>query len=467
MIELSATAAVDAMQRGDIKAEDYARALLDRARELSHLNAFCTLNPEMVLEAARTADKLRASGAKLGLLHGLPLPVKDSINTQDLCTSNGTRVLQHFKPKKDAALLKPLLAQGAILMGKTNLHELSFGWTSNNAVFGPVRNPYNSERIPGGSSGGSAAAVAARMAPLAIAADTLGSIRVPACMCGLAGFRPTFGRYPGEGIMALTRDKFDQAGSVARSVADLLLFDKAVTGDERPITAMSLPKVRIGISPDYFWSRLDPEVERIGIEALDKLAAAGVTLVQREIPETVKAAMEVARIILRYDLQSSISDFLKEQGTGVTFEQLVETVSDNIRAGMNATIFPPNLPTREQYEAALGQREALRQSIRNYFEESDIAALAFPPVLIPPPQIGEDEEVDLRGEKVPLSLVMGRNIKLGTCAGMASLVLAAGVTSNGLPVGLEFDALAGGDRQLLSLGVPLEQILGEIPAPNL
>src|ERR1700722_20793906 len=155
MIELSATAAVEAMQRGDIKAEDYARALLDRARELSHLNAFRTLNPEMVLEAARTADKRRASGAKLGLLHGLPLPVKDSVNTKDLPTSNGTRVLQHFKPEKDAALLKLLLAQGAILMGKTNLHELSFGWTSKNAVFGPVRNPYNSDHIPGGSSGGS------------------------------------------------------------------------------------------------------------------------------------------------------------------------------------------------------------------------------------------------------------------------------------------------------------------------
>ena len=132
--ELSASAAVEAMRNGDMKAEDYARVLLDRARELAHLNAFRTLNREMVLEAARAADKTRASGAALGMLHGLPIPVKDSVNTKDLPTSNGTRALRDFKPRDDAAVLKPLFAQGAILMGKTNLHELSYGWTSNNAT---------------------------------------------------------------------------------------------------------------------------------------------------------------------------------------------------------------------------------------------------------------------------------------------------------------------------------------------
>jgi Asp-tRNA(Asn)/Glu-tRNA(Gln) amidotransferase A subunit family amidase len=169
------------------------------------------------LEAARAADKARAAGATLGMLHGLPIPVKDSVNTKDLPTSNGTRALRDFKAKDDAAVLKPLFAQGAILMGKTNLHELSYGWTSNNATFGPVRNPYDPEHVPGGSSGGSAAAVAARIAPLAIAEDTLGSIRVPASMCGLAGLRSTFGRYPDDGIMPLTVNKFDQVGPLARS----------------------------------------------------------------------------------------------------------------------------------------------------------------------------------------------------------------------------------------------------------
>ena len=141
MSELSATAAVEAMRKGDMRAEDYARALLDRAQQLASLNAFRTLNREMVLEAARAADKARAAGATLGMLHGLPIPVKDSVNTKDLPTSNGTRALRDFKAKDDAAVLKPLFAQGAILMGKTNLHELSYGWTSNNATFGPAVRP--------------------------------------------------------------------------------------------------------------------------------------------------------------------------------------------------------------------------------------------------------------------------------------------------------------------------------------
>jgi Asp-tRNA(Asn)/Glu-tRNA(Gln) amidotransferase A subunit family amidase len=167
MTDLTAAAAVQAMLNGDMKAEDYARTLLDRAQALANLNAFRTLDRDMVLEAARSADKARAAGKTLGVLHGLPIPVKDSVNTKVLPTSNGTRALRDFKAKDDAAVLKPLLSQGAIVMGKTNLHELSYSWTSNNATFGAVRNPYDWQRIPGGSSGGSAAAVSARIAPLA------------------------------------------------------------------------------------------------------------------------------------------------------------------------------------------------------------------------------------------------------------------------------------------------------------
>src|SRR5207248_813634 len=149
---------------GDLKAEDYARALLDRARHLESLNAFRTLDEEMVLEAARDADKVRACGDAIGLLHGLPIPVKDSIDSKALPTSNGTAALRDFRPAADAGVLKSLFAQGGILMGKTNLHELSYGWTSSNAIFGPVRNPYDPTRVPGGSSGGSGAADSGRAA---------------------------------------------------------------------------------------------------------------------------------------------------------------------------------------------------------------------------------------------------------------------------------------------------------------
>jgi indoleacetamide hydrolase len=457
LIELSATVAVEAMRNGDIKAEDYARALLDKARDLDSLNAFRILNCEMVLQAARAADKSRASGAALSLLHGLPIPVKDSVNTKDLPTSNGTYALREFKPKDDAAVLNPLFAQGAILMGKTNLHELSYGWTSNNGIFGPVRNPYSRERVPGGSSGGSAVAVAARIAPLAIAEDTLGSIRVPATMCGVTGLRPSLGRYRNAGIMPLTANKFDQVGALARSVADLLLFDTAVTGDRGPVIPTFLKGVRLGISPEYFWSGLDPEVERVSHEALRKLIEAGATLVKAEIPEPAKAAMEIALTIIAYETLPSISDFLEEQGAGVNFEQMLEQASEGL--GLKGFALPPNRPSQKVYESTLAQREKLRKSVRDYFEAQRIVALAFPPTMIAPPKIGEDVEVDIRGQKIPLSVVMSRNISIGSCASMASLVLPAGITSDGLPVGIEFDALMGNDRQLLSVGILLEKAL--------
>lgn len=466
LTDLTAVAAVTAMRNGDIKAEDYARALVDRAQSLQDLNAFLTLDREMVLEAARDADISRASGNATGALHGLPIPVKDSVNTRGLPTTSGTGALRNFVPRENAEVLEPLLAQGAIIMGKTNLHELSYGWTSNNGIYGPVRNPYDPTRTPGGSSGGSGAAVAARIAPLAIAEDTLGSIRVPSTMCGLAGLRPSFNRYPGGGVMPLTVNKFDQVGPLSRSVADLALFDSAVTGVTSPLSATPLSSVRIGISPEYFLSGLDPEVDRITSEALLKLRAAGATLVWAEIPEAAKAAMGVAITIITYETLPAMTGYLEQQGTGLTFEQMLEQCSEGMQQTLKAFALPPNRPTREVYESMLAMRQEIREEIRNYFERQGITALAFPPIMIPPPRIGEEAAVSISGETVPLYITMARNTALGSCASMASLVLPAGVTSNGLPVGLEFDALEGNDRTLLSLGLSLEKALGSIPAPN-
>jgi len=465
--DLSAVAAVTAIRNGEIKAEDYARALLNRAEHLESLNAFRTLDKEMVLESARAADKARSSGAVLGALHGLPIPVKDSVNSKALPTSNGTRALRDFKPSDDAGVLKSLLAHGAILMGKTNLHELSLGWTSNNGIFGPVRNPYEPSRVPGGSSGGSGVAVAARMAPLAVAEDTWGSIRIPATMCGLAGLRPSFGRYPNDGTMPLTDAKFDQVGALARSVADLVLFDAAVTGNRAPLTGTRLKGARIGIAPESLLSGLDPEVGRITTEAFHKLRAAGVTLIEAEIPDAAKAASRVVTVIEAYETIPAISAFLEAQGTGVTFDQLLQQASESMQVAFKENFLPPNRPTQDAYESALTQRQRIREEIRGYFELHGLIALAFPPIMVPPPQIGEDAEVAIRGQKVSLLVAMGRNTALGSCASMASLVLPAGMASSGLPVGLEFDALTGNDRAVLALGLSLEKVLGPIPAPSL
>lgn len=467
LVDLGAVDAVAAMRNGELKAEDYARALLDRAAALQGLNAFRTLDREIVLEAARAADKKRASGAPLGSLHGLPIPVKDSVNTKALPTSNGTRALKDFRPKEDAAILNPLFAQGAILMGKTNIHELSYGHTTNNLAFGPTRNPYDTSRVPGGSSGGSAAAVAAHMAPLAVAEDTFGSIRVPASFCGIAGLRPTVGRYPGAGVMPIS-PRWDTGGPLARTVADLILFDSVVTGDMSALGPRPLRGVRIGLA-DYFLTEVHPEVARVTTEAIGKFHSAGAELVRADVSKEIQVGADLTRTVHLYETAANMSAFLAEYEAGTSFEELVSQVSPDLQPLFRDRIVPgaPNAVSKEQYEAALVQLELLREAVRRYFLDHDVAALAFPTVRIPPPLIGEDTEIDVLGQKVPIRAAMGRNLGQGSCAGLPCLVLPAGVSSTGLPIGFEFDARPGQDRNLLALGLSLEQALGPIPAPNI
>jgi Asp-tRNA(Asn)/Glu-tRNA(Gln) amidotransferase A subunit family amidase len=267
LTELSACDAVQSMVRGELTAERYAGALLARCESRRALNAFITLEPERVLEHARACDRQRRSGAKLGPLFGLPIPVKDSVNTRDYPTTGGTPALRHFRPAQDAPVVESLKGAGAIVLGKTNLHELSFGWTTNNLAFGAVHNPYDDKRIPGGSSGGTAAAIAARLAPLGVAEDTEGSIRVPAAFCGIAGFRPTTRRYSTKGCVPIS-SLFDQVGPHARTVQDLALFDSVAAGDPSPLAAKPLRGVRLGVVRDYWFVDLHPEVERIADEAL-------------------------------------------------------------------------------------------------------------------------------------------------------------------------------------------------------
>jgi mandelamide amidase len=421
----------------------------------------------MVLEAARAADKRRRTGSRLGTLHGLPIPVKDSINTKALPTTNGTPALRNFRPKQDAAILKPLFAQGAILMGKTNIHELSYGHTTNNFAFGPTRNPYDTSRVPGGSSGGSAAAVAARIAPLAVAEDTFGSIRVPASFCGIAGLRPTVGRYPGAGVMPIT-PKWDTGGPLARTVGDLILFDSVLMNYPPVVAPQPLRGVRIGVA-DYFLSGLHPEVARVTTEALRKLESAGAVLVRADVPKEMRVGTELTRVINRYETAKNMSAFLKQHGAGIRFEDLISQAGSDTRTFFRENILPgaPNAITEEQYRSAVTQLAPLREAVRRYFADNSVVVLAFPSVRMPPPLIGEDREIEILGMKVPIRAAMGRNLGQGSCAGMPCLVLPAGMTSKGLPIGFEFDALPGQDRELLALGLSLEQALGPIPAPEI
>jgi len=466
--EMSAVEAVAAMRGGDVKAEDYAAALLERCQAHSNLNAFITLEPQRVLEEARAADLRRASGEPLGPLHGLPLPVKDSIDTSDYRTTSGTNALRDFHPKRDAAVMLPLRAAGAIVLGKTNIHEMSYGWTSNNQAYGPVHNPYDPQRIPGGSTGGTAAAIASRMAPAGLAEDTNGSIRIPAALCGIAGLRPTTGRWPQAGVMPIT-GLFDTVGPHARSVADLALLDAVVTGDTRLNPVTSLQGVRLAVSPSYFLAGLHPETDRVMAGALKRLKAAGAEIVEAEVPNLADMVNAMNFQIQTYDTVPSVRAYLKNEGTDISFEDLLGQMSPGVRWVFENFSIPGGkfFPPEKVYdEARATVRPKLQATLRSYFREQRVQALVFPSALCPATRIGEDAETEWAGEKKPIYVVYSRNVAPGNCASLPGLVLPGGLTTDGLPIGIEFDAPIGKDRDLLGLGFALERALGSIPQPR-
>ena len=469
LTDLSATDAVERLSKGEVTAERYAAALLDQCQKTRALNAFITLPKELVLEAAHTADRFRSSGAKLGPLHGLPIPVKDSVNTKDMPTTGGTPALRNFRPKEDAPLVRKLVTAGAIVLGKTNLHELSWGWTSNNQAFGAVHNPYDIQRIPGGSSGGTATAVAARMAPLGVAEDTEGSIRVPAAMCGIAGFRPTTGRYISTGAVPIT-PLFDQVGPHARTVLDLVLFDSVMTGDVSPLSATELKRVKLGVARGYWFSDLDPEVERVTNEALHKLQAAGVELVEAEVPELARLVELTSVPIQLHDARPALRRYLEEYQAGVTVDELVARASSDIQKDFRELVPGGKLFVNEKtYQTAVKVHlPRMKEIYRDYFSRTGVAAIVFPATMIPPAIIGDDVEATI-GEKKKISFetAVSRNIAPASTAGLPGLVLPAGMTRAGLPVALEFDGPAGNDRPLLALGLSVERVLGSLPAPRL
>lgn len=447
------------MRQGVISSEAYATALIARAQAQQDLNAFITLDADHVLAAARRADAWRLAGKPLGLLHGLPVPIKDSMNTTTCVTTNGTAALRHFQPTTDALLVQRLLDQGAIVMGKTNLTELSFGWTSNNETFGPVRNPFDRHRVPGGSSGGSAAAVAAGMAPLATAADTLGSIRVPASFCGLYGLRPSFGRYPNAGAFSLTDDRLDQVGALARCVDDLCLFDHAVTGQAPLPGKGTLAGMRIGVAA-FYESGLAAEVEHIYRDALSRLRAHGAVLVSTSLPEIVRRAFDIAATIMLHEADAGIRRYLEDNATGLTVEQVLAQAGPGIRSMIEHVAMPPHRPSRDAWLDALRQRGELQAALSQYFADHAIAAMIFPATAATAPLIGEEGEIDIDGRRVSFFEAFGRNTALGPAAGVPSLVLPAGMSSrNGLPVGIELVAPRGHDQDLLMLARHIEQVL--------
>eukprot|EP01037_Dinobryon_pediforme_P006093 gene6093-6168_t len=466
---LSAGEAVSAMRDGRMTALAYAEALLARCAAGADLNAFIALDPDAVRAAARAADARRAAGEPLGPLHGLPVPVKDSIATADLPTTAGTTALRDFRPAHDAGIVARLRAAGASVLGKTNLHELSMGWSSNNQAFGAVRNPWDRTRIPGGSSGGTAAAVAAGMAPLGLAEDTQGSIRVPAALCGIAGFRPTTGRYPSDGCAPIS-PLFDQIGPHARCVADLALFDAVITGEDAPLDpvlldGLRLNGLRLGIVRDYYFDGIDPAVAAVVETALERLADAGVTLVETEFPGLGTLIAAITSAVQAHDVVPSLTAWLEAMGAPVGFDAMFAQVSPDVATLLRQIALPgaPHATSEAAYAAARDvHRPALQAQFAQWFTDNRVDAMVLPATMTTATPIGQDDHLHIAGRDVPFRFAMGRNIAPGSTAGLPGLVLPAGL-ANGLPVAIELDGPAGSDRAILAMGLAIEGVLGTLP----
>lgn len=454
------------MRAGALSAEKYASALLDQAEAKQNLNVFISFNREQVQEAAREADQARAKGHSLGLLHGVPIPIKDSVLTADYPTTAGSRALQNLTARQDAEIVKRLKASGSIVMGKTNMHELSAGYTSDNESFGAVRNPYNPFLVAGGSSGGTAAAIASGMSPVGIAEDTGGSVRVPAALCGIVGFRPTTGRYPTTEVVPMT-PAFDQIGPEARTVTDIVLMDAILANRSGAIRPRPLETVRLGVLRGYLFEQVEPEVTLQVEQTLNRLRDAGATLVEVKIDSLQLLLEQTFRPVLMFEWYQILGDFLSKYGFQGNVEAVIEQAGPQIRKMFDQVARPgaPGAIRRDDYDNAIHRaRPTLRKTVMECLKKNGLDALVFPTMPCVATPVGATK-VPIDGTMLPIAALLGRNTLLAPCAGLPGLTLPAGLSRHGLPVGIEFEAAPGEDEALLSLGLGIEQALSRSGDP--
>ena len=467
LTELSATEAAKRIRAGNLKSEDLVKALADQIENKKDLGAFISYDREAAIRAARAADADAAKGKFKGPLHGVPIVVKDNIHVVGFPNTAGTLALKDFRPKAHAPVVAKLVAAGAIILGKNNMHELAFGITNNNGAFGPARNPYDPNRISGGSSGGTGVAIAARMAAAGLGSDTGGSVRIPSALNGITGLRPTLKRYNQEGITPIAHTR-DTAGPMARTVDDLVLLDDVITGAKGKLTAANLKGLRIGLHKAYYFNGVDAETEKLTLAALDKLKAAGVEIVDVDMPGLQDLDDKVSFPVALFEANEDLAKYLKKFNIPIDVRGVAKQItSPDVKGVFDGMVVPgaPKAITPEVYRAALATRPKLQKLFADTFAKNRIAAIAFPMTPLPAAPIGEDEKTKLNGQDVPTFPTFIRNADPGSNAGIPGITIPIGRTQAGLPVGLGLDGPVGSDRKLLSIGLALEKLFGRMVAP--
>lgn len=437
-------------------------AALDKAERLSHLNIFISLATPTIQSEGR--------------LKGMLLAVKDNIHVKDLPNTVGTKALENFIPTEDAPAIARLKSEGASILGKANMHEMAFGITSNNACYGPVRNPYGINCFAGGSSGGSAAAVSARIVDAAIGSDTGASVRLPAALCGVIGFRPSLERYPMEGVTPVSKSR-DVIGPIARDMKTITLLDSVLANRPQVVMASELSKVRLGVVRGTFYKNLHPETRRLMDDALIIMADAGVTLVEFAMDEVADLTEKVAGPLALYEAVRDLPQYLKETNVGIDFFKLAERIQSpdvkrlflQMAENKNKDGSPAGIIPKEAYDAAIKQfQPSLKTAFARHFKEQNIDALVFPTTILPASLIdGSLETIEHNGQRLPTFPTYIQNTDPGSSVGMPGISLPIGLTSQGLPVGMELDALEGQDEHLLAIALALEPLFERLPLPQM
>ncbi|MCL4262399.1 MAG: Asp-tRNA(Asn)/Glu-tRNA(Gln) amidotransferase subunit GatA [Anaerolineae bacterium] len=472
---LTLTQLRQALRSGAATSVASTQAMLDHiVAQDNDIQSFLTITDEMALEQAQQADQRRANGEDSPLL-GIPVAVKDIICTQGVETTAGSKILEGFVPPYDAFVVRKLKAAGAVILGKTNTDEFAMGSSTENSAYFTTRNPYDQTRVAGGSSGGSAAAVATGMAYGALGTDTGGSVRQPASFCGVVGLRPTYGRMSRWGVVAFA-STLDQVGTFGRTVADCTAVFQATAGyDPMDSTSLNVPVpdfeaaltgdirgLKVGVPQEYFIEGIDAEVETAVRAAIAKLAELGAEIVEISLPHTAYA-LPVYYLIAPAEASANLARY-----DGIRFGPRVEGVDmiDSVRK--TRALFGPEVKRRIMlgtyalsagyYEAyygrALKARTLIKQDFLNAFEQVDVIATPTSPTTAF--KIGAIVDDPLQ---MYLQDIFTLPVNLSASCGLS---VPCGLDSQGLPIGLQLIGNTLQEATILNVAFAYEQtVIGE------
>jgi len=447
---LSIAEAARLLRRKEISPVDLIETALSRIERWNPaINAFLTVLADRARREARAAERALLRGRPKSPLHGIPISIKDNYWTRGIRTTAGSRILANFIPDRDSEVAARLAEAGAILLGKTNLHEFAYGATSENPHYGPVRNPWARDRISGGSSGGSAAAVAAGMGFASMGSDTGGSIRIPCVLCGVVGLKPTYGLVSVDGLVPLSRT-LDHAGPIARNVMDICIMLEAVAGkfpkgfappNHRTLGKTRMKRIRLGRPRHYFFDRLDIEVRRAVDAATAAFQSLGAEIVEVSLPTLADAVEPSTKIALAeatayHESEGYFPARAAEYGEGIL--RRLE-MGREVRAADYLRAFEVKRQVTDEFEAALAK----------------VDAILAPGLPIAAPPLGQ-KEVTIGGEKEPVRAALIRLNRPANFTGHPAISMPCGFTRDGLPVGIQLIGRWWGEARLLQIALAYE-----------